>query len=82
MSKNNGRKQESELVSEKTITNAYSAFCCEILSAINGSAHSNEILDATLGTGCFQSHAGHVVNILIRREFKTIQGCQLRPGLV
>lgn len=75
-------KQESEPVSEKTITSTYSALCREVLSAVDGSAHSNEILDATLGTGCFESHAGHVVNILVRREFKTIQDCQSRPGLV
>ena len=79
---NNGRKQESEPVSGKTITSTYSAFCCEILSAIDGSPHSNEILDATLSTGCFESYAGHVVNILVRREFKAVQGCQSRPGLV
>ena len=73
---NNGKKKESEPVSEKTMTSTYSAFCCEILSAIDGSAHSNEILDSTLGTRCFESHTGHVVNILVRREFKPIQGSQ------
>ena len=45
--------QESDPVSKKTITSTYSAFCCEILSTINGSTHSNEILDAILSTKLF-----------------------------
>lgn len=56
---------------KKTMTSTYSAFCCEILSAIDGSTHSNEILDAALSAGCFKSHASHIVNIFVRRKFKT-----------
>ena len=78
----NSRKQESEVISEKTMTSTNSAFCCEILSAIDSSTNSNEILDAALGTGCFESHAGHVVNIFVRRKFKTKQSCQPITGLV
>ena len=44
------------------------------------STHSNEVLDASVGTGRLKSHTAHVIYIPVSGEFKTMTRLSVKTG--